>query len=227
MKSTINGWKRRNIMDKNQILWGETVATKIIKNLEKRRMAGSYAPTAAQARDEILSMIPKGVLVYRCGSMTAANMGLWEEMARLPGIEIIDPYLTELSPEEGLELRRKGMTADIMIASSNAITLDGKLVNLDGMGNRVAAMAFGPRKVILVMGINKVAADLESAMARVKHYAAPVNAARVGVDTPCVKTGLCVDCKSAQRICNMWSIIEGHMIKDRIHVKLVGENLGY
>ena len=214
-------------MDKNQNQWGDRVAKKIIMNLEKRRMAGSYAATAAQARDEILSMIPKGARVYRCGSMTAANMGLWEEMAKLPGIEIIDPYLAGITPEEGLELRRKGMTADVMIASSNAITLDGKLVNLDGMGNRVAAMAFGPRKVILVIGINKVAADLESAIARVKHYAAPVNAARIGIDTPCVETGLCSDCKSPQRICNMWSIIEGHMIKDRIHVKLVGDNLGY
>lgn len=146
---------------------------------------------------------------------------------RAAGIEIIDPYLAGISPEEGLELRRKGMTADIMIASSNAITLDGKLVNLDGMGNRVSAMAFGPRKVILVIGINKITADVESAIARVKHYAAPVNATRIGVDTPCVETGLCVDCRSPQRICNMWSIIEGHMIKDRIHVVLVGENLGY
>jgi hypothetical protein len=214
-------------MDNHQCRWGETVVKKIIKNLEKRRMAGSYAPTSAQARDEILSMIPKGAIVYRCGTMTATNMGLWEAMAGLPGIEIIDPYLTGLSPDQGLELRRKGMTADIMIASSNAITLDGKLVNLDGMGNRVAAMAFGPRKVILVMGINKIVADLESAMARVKHHAAPVNAIRIGIDTPCVETGLCTDCKSPQRICNMWSIIEGHMIQDRIHVKLVGENLGY
>jgi hypothetical protein len=214
-------------MDKNQSQWGETVAKKIIQNLEKRRMAGSYAPTAAQARSEILSMIPEGAVVYRCGSMTATNMGLWEEMAGLPGIEIIDPYLTGLTPEEGLELRRKGMTADVMIAGSNAITLDGKLVNLDGMGNRVAAMSFGPRKVILVVGMNKVAADLESAIARVKHYAAPVNAVRIGIDTPCVETGLCSDCKSPQRICNMWSIIEGHMIKDRIHVKLVGDSLGY
>jgi len=214
-------------MDNNQALWGDRVVKKIIKNLEKRRMAGSYAPTAAQARDEILSMIPKGAIVYRCGSMTATDMGLWEEMKGLSGIEIIDPYLAGLSPEQGLELRRKGMTADVMIASSNAITLDGKLVNLDGMGNRVAAMAFGPRKVILVMGINKIAPDLESAIARVKHHAAPVNAVRIGIDTPCVETGLCTDCKSPQRICNMWSIIEGHMIQNRIHVKLVGENLGY
>jgi hypothetical protein len=222
-----NGGNRGKTMDNNQGQWGETVAKKIIRNLEKRRMAGSYAATAAQARDEILAMIPEGAVVYRCGSMTATNMGLWDEMAQLPGIEIIDPYLAGITPEEGLELRRKGMMADVMIAGSNAITLDGKLVNLDGMGNRVAAMAFGPRKVILVVGMNKVAADLESAIARVKHYAAPVNAIRIGVDTPCAETGLCSDCKSPQRICNMWSIIEGHMIKDRIHVKLVGENLGY
>lgn len=222
-----SGGKRRNRMDKNQSQWGDRVVKNIIKNLEKRRMTGSYAATSAQARDEILSMIPNGARVYRCGSMTVENMGLWEEMAKLPEIEIIDPYIAGITAEEGLELRRKGMTADVMIASSNAITLDGKLVNLDGMGNRVAAMAFGPRKVILVMGINKIAADLESAIARVKHYAAPVNAARIGIDTPCVETGLCSDCKAPQRICNMWSIIEGHKIKDRIHVILVGDNLGY
>ena len=146
---------------------------------------------------------------------------------KLPGVEVINPYQPGLSPEESLGLRRKGMTADVMIASSNAITLDGKLVNLDGMGNRVAAMTFGPKKVILVVGMNKVAPDLDSAMARVKHYAGPVNAIRLGHNNPCVENGLCSDCKSPQRICNMWSIIEGHMIKGRIHVKLVGENLGY
>jgi hypothetical protein len=114
-----------------------------------------------------------------------------------------------------------------MIGSTNAITLDGRLVNLDGMGNRVAAMAFGPKKVILVVGVNKVAADLQSAIARVKHYAAPVNNIRFGFKNPCVETGLCADCRSPERICNIWSTIEGQMVKDRIHVKLVGECLGY
>ena len=214
-------------MDQHQVDWNEKVARTIIKNLEKRRMAGSYTAVANQARDEVVEMIPPGSTVFRCGSMTAVGMGLWEAIANLPEVNLIDPYRPELSPEEGLELRRQGLTADVMIASTNAITLDGKLVNLDGMGNRVAAMAFGPKKVILVVGMNKVAPDLESAVARVKHYAAPVNAIRFGVKTPCVENGLCSDCKSPQRICNMWSTIEGHMIKDRIHVKLVGENLGY
>ncbi|NOQ95349.1 MAG: lactate utilization protein [Desulfobacterales bacterium] len=214
-------------MDAHQMVWNEKVAKDIIKHLRKRRMEGSYTPTAAQAKNEIVAMIPQGATVFRCGSMTAASMGLWEEIAKLPGVEVIDPYQPGLSSEEGLELRRKGMTAEVMIASSNAVTLDGKLVNLDGMGNRVAAMTFGPKKVILVVGMNKVAPDLESAMARVKHYAGPVNAIRLGRNNPCVETGLCTDCTSPQRMCNMWSIIEGHMIKDRIHVKLVGENLGY
>jgi hypothetical protein len=214
-------------MDTHQMVWNEKAAKDIIRHLEKRRMEGSYALTAGQAREEILRMIPKGAKVFRCGSMTAAGMGLWEAIARLPEVELIDPYQAGITREDGLELRRRGMTADVMIASTNAITLDGKLVNLDGMGNRVAAMAFGPTKVILVVGMNKVAPDLDSAIARVKHYAAPVNAVRLGVSTPCVETGLCSDCRSSQRICNMWSIIEGHMVKDRIHVKLVLENLGY
>jgi hypothetical protein len=214
-------------MDQHQTEWNQKVARNIIKNLEKRRMEGSYTATADQARDEIIEMIPPGATVFRCGSMSAVGMGLWDSIAALPEVNLIDPYRPELSPEEAMELRRRGLTADVMIASTNAITLDGRLVNLDGMGNRVAAMAFGPKKVILVVGMNKVAPDLESAMARVKHYAAPVNNIRYGLKNPCVETGLCSDCKTPQRICNMWSIIEGHMIKDRIHVKLVGENLGY
>jgi hypothetical protein len=214
-------------MDQHQTEWNQKVARKIIKNLEKRRMAGSYTATADRAKDEIIEMIPPGATVFRCGSMSAVGMGLWESIAALPEVILIDPYRPELSPEEAMDLRRRGLTADVMIASTNAITLDGRLVNLDGMGNRVAAMAFGPKKVILVVGMNKVAPDLESAVARVKHYAAPVNNIRYGLKNPCVETGLCSDCKTPQRICNMWSTIEGHMIKDRIHVKLVGENLGY
>jgi hypothetical protein len=142
-------------------------------------------------------------------------------------VKIIDPYRQGLTPEQGMELRRQGVMADVMIASSNAITLDGRLVNLDGSGNRIAAMTFGPRQVILIVGMNKVAPDLEAAMARVKHYAAPVNVMRLGYQNPCLETGVCGDCRSPQRICNMWSIIEGQMVKGRIHVKLVGEHLGY
>jgi hypothetical protein len=214
-------------MDENQVIWNQKVAQKIIKKLETRRMEGSYAATASKARDEVIAMITPGASVYRCGTMTATYAGLWESIAKLPEVKLIDPYEAGISPEEGLSRRRQGMAADFMIAGSNAITLDGKLVNLDGMGNRVAAMAFGPKKVILMVGMNKVTLDLESAMARVKHYAAPINNIRYGFKNPCVETGLCNDCKSPTRICNMWSIIEGHMIEKRIHVKLIGEFVGY
>jgi len=214
-------------MDKNQLLWNEKVSEKIIKQLRKRRMEGSYAATVDQAKQEVVEMITPGASVFRCGTMTATDAGLWEAIAALPDVNLIDPYEPGLKPEEGLALRKQGMTADFMIASTNAITLDGKLVNLDGMGNRVAAMSFGPGKVILMVGMNKVAPDLESAMARVKHYAAPVNNIRYGFKNPCVETGLCTDCKSPTRICNMWSVIEGHMIENRIHVKMIGEVVGY
>jgi hypothetical protein len=214
-------------MDSHQVAWNEKVAGNIIKQLEKRRMEGSYAPTADQAKEEILAMIPEGASVYRCGSMTTVGMGLWEAIAEIPGVGVIDPFKPGLPPEEAFELRRRGLSADIMIASTNAITLDGKLVNLDGSGNRVAALAFGPKKVILVAGMNKVAPDLDTAIERVKHYASPVNSIRLGFDLPCVETGLCSDCRSAKRICNIWSIIEGHLFEGRIHVKLIGEDLGY
>jgi hypothetical protein len=214
-------------MDEPQMAWNEKTAKVVMQNLEKRRMAGSYAANAAQALEEVLAMIPPGATIFRCGSVTATAMGLWGRIAAWPEVKLLDPYRPGLSQEESMTVRRQGLSADLMIASCNAVTLDGRLVNLDGVGNRVAAMMFGPAKVILIVGMNKVAPDLNSAIARVKHYAAPVNAIRIGQDTPCVANGLCVDCRSPERVCNLWSIIEGQRTKGRIHVKLVGEDLGY
>jgi len=214
-------------MDSHQIQWNEQVAKKIIEQLEKRGMEGSYAANATQARDEIIAMIPQGSTVYRCGSMSAVSMDLWPRIAKIPGVQVIDPFQPGLSFEDSLEPRRKGLLADVMITSTNAITLDGKLVNLDGLGNRVAAMIFGPKKVILIAGMNKVVPDVETAMARTKNYAGPVNAMRMNIQTPCAENGICVDCKTPARICNIWTVIERQRLKGRIHVKLVGENLGY
>jgi len=214
-------------MDLHQITYREKLAQHLIKHLTKRRMEASYAPSAAQARDEILAMIPPGSTVSRGGSMSVVEVGLWEALAAKPDVEVIDPQALGLEPEQAFDLRRRSLLADYFLTSTNALTLDGKLVNLDGLGNRVAAMCFGPKKVIVVAGLNKVAPDLDAAMARVKHHAAPINAIRLNRQTPCVETGICSDCKSPERICYMWSIIEGHMIANRIHVKLVGEDLGY
>jgi len=214
-------------MDAPQIKYREKLAEQLIKHLTKRRMEASYAPTAARAREEVVAMIPAGSTVSRCGSMSLVEMGLWEELAQKPGVEVIDPFIPGLAPEERNARLRRGLLADYLVTSSNALTMDGKLVNLDGLGNRVAGMCFGPEKVIVVVGLNKVAPDLDSALARVKHHAAPINAIRLNRATPCGETGLCADCRSPERICNMWSIIEGHLLENRIHVKLVGEDLGY
>ncbi len=214
-------------MDEPQIKYREKLAAHLVKQLTKRRMAASYAPTAAQAREEIVAMIPGGATVSRGGSMSLVEMGLWEALAQKTGVEVIDPFTPGLSPEEALARMRRGLLADYFIAGANALTMDGKLVNLDATGNRVAAMCFGPEKVILAVGLNKVTPDLDSALARVKHHAAPINAIRLNRETPCAETGQCLDCLSPGRICNMWSIIEGHRFENRIHVKLVGEDLGY
>ena len=131
-------------MDAHQIKYREKLAEHLIKKLTKRRMAASYAPTAAQAREEIVAMIPAGATVSRCGSMSLVEMGLWEALAQKPGVNIIDPFAPGVSPEEAYDLMRRGLLADFMITSSNALTMDGKLVNLDATGNRVAAMCFGP-----------------------------------------------------------------------------------
>jgi len=214
-------------MDAVHEKYQEKVARQIIAELGKKRMAGSFTPTIHQAKEEVIKMIPEGSTVYRCGSTSLVEIGFWEAVKVISRVTVIDPYRPELSPEEGIEQRRQGLSADIMICSTNAITLNGILVNLDGMGNRVAAMSFGPKKVILVVGMNKVVPDLDTAFKRVKHHAAPLNNIRYGLPNPCVETGICTDCRTPTRICNMWSVIEGHMVKDRIHVKLVGEPMGY
>jgi L-lactate utilization protein LutB len=214
-------------MDESQKIYRARLAEALINNLTRRRLAASFAPTAAQARDEIVALIPAGATVSRAGSMSLVEMGLWEALAQKAGVTVIDPFRPGLPPEEVYAVRRQSLLADFMITSTNALTLDGRLVNLDATGNRVAGMCFGPEKVIVVAGMNKVVPDLDAAMARVKHHAAPINAMRAGMAVPCAEDGLCHECKSPSRICNMWSIIEGHIIENRIHVKLVGEDLGY
>lgn len=160
------------------------------------------------------------------GSMTLGATGLLDRLAEITDIEIISPNAPGLSFEEKIELRRKGLLVDLYLSGTNAVTEDGTLVNLDMIGNRVGAITFGPKKVVVFVGRNKLVADLETAMWRIKDFAAPANAMRLDYKTPCVKTSECADCSSPGRICNSWAITEKSFPKGRITVVLINEELG-
>jgi len=142
-------------------------------------------------------------------------------------LTVIDTYDRKIPLTEVWQRRRQAMTTDLFIMGTNAVTETGMLVNLDMQGNRVGALAFGPKNVIVLVGRNKIVADIEEAMFRIKNYTAPVNASRLDKKTPCVKTGYCDDCKSPDRICNTWTITEKSFPKGRIKVVLINEDLGF
>ncbi len=161
------------------------------------------------------------------GSMTYVATGLYDALKSRTDLEIIDTYDKNKSAEELLESRRQALLADLFIAGTNAVTEHGHLVNLDMIGNRVAALAFGPRWVIVLVGRNKIVPDLGEAIDRVKGYAAPTNVMRLDKKTPCAKTGRCHDCDSPERICNHWAITEKSFPPKRIKVVLINEDLGF
>ena len=160
------------------------------------------------------------------GSVTFVGTGLYESLRTRPGMEVIDTYEKGIPPEQMYERRRQALLADIFLTGANAVTETGKLVNLDMTGNRVAALTFGPRNVVVVVGRNKIVPDLEEAMLRVKNYTAPANAMRLDKHTPCVKTSYCEECRSPDRICNTWTITEKSFPKGRIRIVLINEDLG-
>ncbi len=203
-------------------------AEQLIKNFKKRGIDSIYYETSARAVEEICRMIPAGSLVGLGGSETILESGLVAALRRMD-IRLLDRYKEGVSKEEVNEMRRGGLAADTYICSSNAVTADGKLVNMDGTGNRVAAMIYGPAKVIVMAGMNKVAPDLDAAIARVRNSAAPANSLRVGIETPCSKTGFCQDphCHPPHRICCQLLVTEASMTPGRVTVVLVGETLGY
>jgi hypothetical protein len=203
-------------------------ADKIIENLKKRNMEGIFCETASQAVEAIVKMIPEGVLVGLGGSESIIQAGLVEALRKM-NIRLLDRYREGVTKDEVDRMRREGMLSDVYIASSNALTLDGKLVNMDGIGNRVAAMIFGPRKVILLVGRNKVVGTVEEAVSRIKNHAAPLNSVRVDIKTPCSSRGYCQEphCRHPHRICSQLVILEGNMVPGRIMVVLVGEELGF
>jgi len=160
------------------------------------------------------------------GSMTFLATGLYEEIKKMPGLEILDTFDRSKGPEENMELRRRSVLVDLFITGTNALTEGGILVNLDMIGNRACSINFGPKHVVILVGRNKIVSELDDAMYRVKNYAAPVNAMRLDKKTPCVKTSYCEDCKSPHRICNVWTITEKSFPKGRIKVVLINQDLG-
>ena len=160
------------------------------------------------------------------GSMTLMSTGLYEELRTAAGIDVIDTFDKNAPAEEILERRRRALVCDLFLTGTNAVTETGLLVNLDMIGNRIGGLTFGPRNVVILAGRNKVVPDVEEAMARIRHYTAPVNAMRLDKKTPCVKTAFCEDCSSPDRICNTWTITEKSFPKGRIRIVLINQNLG-
>jgi L-lactate utilization protein LutB len=161
------------------------------------------------------------------GSLTFVATGLYDVLKNNNDFNILDTYDKTLSPEESLERRRQSLLVDLFITGSNAVTETGQLVNLDMIGNRVGALTFGPKNVIIFVGRNKIVPDLDEAMFRIKNYAAPVNTMRLDKKTPCAKTSFCADCKSPDRICNTWTITEKSFPKKRVKIILINKELGF
>ena len=194
----------------------------------------NFAAYIANDRKEAKRIVSKDILpefdvksVSWGDSLTFYATGILDEMRRDPDIDVLETFAENVSREEIIERRRQALLTDLFFTGSNAVTETGKLVNLDMIGNRTGAITFGPRNVIIFAGRNKIVADVEAAMERIKSYAAPLNAIRhSGLKTPCRKTAYCMDCSSPDRICNTWTITEKSFPKKRIRVVLINENLG-
>jgi L-lactate utilization protein LutB len=199
------------------------------KQLERNNFAVTIVQSAQEAAQYFMEeLLPKlnPTSVSYGGSMTLGSTGLLDKLGEIDTIEFLSPNVSGISPEQKVELRRQALLVDLYLTGTNAVTEDGCLVNLDMFGNRVAALTFGPKKVVVFVGRNKIVPDLEAAMYRIKDYAAPTNAMRLNCKTPCVKTSQCADCESPGRICNTWTISEKSCPKERVTVVLINEELG-
>ena len=209
-------------MNENIVKRNEKLAQKVIKGLNSRNMSGYYASSAEEARKIALELIPEGSTVTMGGGMSVHEIGLVEAL-KAGNYEFLD--------RDAAEDKRAAMLAaydaDFFLSSCNAITEDGILVNIDGNANRVSAIAQGPKKVLFIVGMNKVCDDVDGALKRARNVAAPINAQRFGLDTPCSKTGSCMNCKSPDTICCQFLITRFSRHADRIHVILVNDSLGF
>jgi L-lactate utilization protein LutB len=188
-------------------------------------LAADSAAAHSIVMDEILPKTAARSVGFG-GSLTAVGTGLFQTFKSRTDIALIDTLDKQVPFEELMERRRKSLLVDLFITGSNAVTEDGQLVNLDMLGNRVAALTFGPKHVVVLVGRNKIVPSLDDAMFRVKNIAAPANAMRLDKKTPCVKTSYCEECKSPDRICNSWAITEKSFPKGRVKVVLINQEVG-
>ena len=204
----------------------------LIERLARNNIPAYYVESRVEGREKVMSMIPEGAVVGYGDSLTLQQIGVVDALERGP-YTFLNPWKAGNSVEENIRLKRRALTSDVFVTGTNALTLDGKIVNVDGHGNRVAAMLFGPGAVIVVVGINKVVRDLDGALGRIRRQAAPLNVGRhTAFDPmpPCGSTGMCSDCSSPWRICNKTVIIERQYANNRydpvLSVVIVGEELG-
>ncbi len=209
-------------MNDNRMKRNDMLAEKIIAGLASRNMTGYYVHSKEEALSKAIELIPEGSSVTRGGSMSVLEIGL-DEVLKSGNYNYCDRDAA--ADKRSAEIF--AYTADVFLGSTNAITEDGVLVNIDGNSNRVSAYAYGPKKLVLIVGMNKVAVDVDAAMKRARNEAATINVQRFGLNTPCSKTGACVNCKSPDTICCQFLITRYSRHKDRIHVILVNDNLGY
>lgn len=203
----------------------ERQVERTIEALKKNRIPAVFFSTREEAKKGVLEMIPPDSSVGIGGSATLRQLGLIEEVKK-GGFTVFNPLEPELTDDEKMDLRRKALLSDVFLVGTNAITEEGQLFNIDSIGNRVGAMFFGPKKVIVVAGTNKIVKDLDEAILKVQERTAPINAKRLKIATPCVQTGQCEDCESPGRICNIWVVIHKKPRQTDLQVVLVGETLG-
>jgi len=208
-----------------QELRNERLAKTVIKNLQRRHIEGFYCATAKEAVKKVSELIEDGSCVTWGGTMTVRDLGIPQALKDRGTLEVLDRDLVE-TPEEKQAMYFMAFATDVYLSSANAISEDGVIVNIDGNGNRVAAITWGPKKVIFVIGLNKVAQTVEAALARARSTASPINAARFDIKTPCQVDGVCHNCNSADSICNYVHFLRNSP-RGRHTVVLVGEDLGY
>ena len=208
-------------MNENITKRNEKLAEVVIKGLQSRNMSGYYAASKEDALKQALELIPEESTISMGGCMSAHEIGLINALEN-GNYNYLDR--SKMEPREGL---LAAYDSDIFLSSANAITNDGIMVNIDGNSNRVSCIAQGPQKVIFIVGMNKVCADLDSAMKRARNVAAPINAQRFDIKTPCKETGKCFDCKSPDTVCCQFLITRYSKHVGRIHVILVNDDLGF